>query len=163
MSAMKPTVAFAPGVWHTADCFDVVQNTLHTRGWPTAAVEYPSIGDERLTKRLADDADAVRATVNLCDTDANISQVINITKMPLRKQTEICILLPLHAAHVNSPFRRLSRYDYRTLMDRLFRSLVRSDDLQQTEKEIKRPKKRASVSTKMSADRNARRSLAKKA
>ncbi|KAF4465873.1 signal peptide protein [Fusarium albosuccineum] len=86
---MKPTVAFAPGAWHTADCFDVVQNTPPARGWLTETAEYPSVGAERLTRRLADDANAVRATVNLCDTDANISRVITITKMPLRKQTEI--------------------------------------------------------------------------
>jgi alpha-beta hydrolase superfamily lysophospholipase len=59
----KPTVVFAPGAWHTADCFDSVRNALHARDWPTEAVDYPSVGAEPPTKGVADDAAVVRATL----------------------------------------------------------------------------------------------------
>lgn len=63
MSSIKPTIVFAPGAWHTANCFDVVREALHARDWTTEAVEYPSVGAEPPTKGLADDANAVRASV----------------------------------------------------------------------------------------------------
>ncbi|KAL2688960.1 hypothetical protein Neosp_003010 [[Neocosmospora] mangrovei] len=63
MSSVKPTIVFAPGAWHTADCFDIVREALHARDWTTEAVEYPSVGAEPPNKGLADDANAVRASV----------------------------------------------------------------------------------------------------
>ncbi|RGP77717.1 hypothetical protein FLONG3_4176 [Fusarium longipes] len=57
------TIVFAPGAWHTADCYDVVRKELQARGWETEAVDYPSVGAEPPTKGLKEDAAAVRATV----------------------------------------------------------------------------------------------------
>ncbi|KAF7555887.1 hypothetical protein G7Z17_g1828 [Cylindrodendrum hubeiense] len=62
-TASKPTIVFAPGAWHTPDCFDLVRGTLHAGGWSTEAITYPSVGAEPPTKGLADDAAAVRATL----------------------------------------------------------------------------------------------------
>ncbi|CEI66994.1 hypothetical protein FVEN_g9774 [Fusarium venenatum] len=59
----NPTIVFAPGAWHTADCYDVVRNDLHSRGWSTEAVDYPSVGAEPPTKGLSEDVSAVRAAV----------------------------------------------------------------------------------------------------
>jgi pimeloyl-ACP methyl ester carboxylesterase len=63
MSVVKPTIVFAPGAWHTADCFDAVRNALHARDWPTEAVDYPSVGAEPPSKGVADDVAVVRATL----------------------------------------------------------------------------------------------------
>ncbi|KAF5262503.1 hypothetical protein FOXYS1_6772 [Fusarium oxysporum] len=59
----NPTIVFAPGAWHTADCYDVVRKELHAKGWETEAVDYPSVGAEPPTKGLSDDVAAVRAVV----------------------------------------------------------------------------------------------------
>lgn len=63
MSSVKPTIVFAPGAWHTANCFDPARNALTARGWTVEAVEYPSVGAEPPTKGLSDDAAAVRETL----------------------------------------------------------------------------------------------------
>ncbi|KAL6412115.1 hypothetical protein AUP68_04498 [Ilyonectria robusta] len=60
MADSKPTILLAPGAWHTADCFDVVRDALHARGWSTEAVDYPSVGAEPPNKGLSDDAAALR-------------------------------------------------------------------------------------------------------
>jgi len=62
-STTKPTIVFAPGAWHTPDCFDLVRDALKTRGWETEAVDYPSVGAEPPTKGLADDAGAIRGVL----------------------------------------------------------------------------------------------------
>ena len=59
----KPTIVFAPGAWHAPDCFDIVREQLHQRGWETEAVTYPSVGAEPPNKGLADDAMALRSTL----------------------------------------------------------------------------------------------------
>lgn len=59
----KPTLVFAPGAWHTPDCFDLVREQLHERGWATEGVTYPSVGAEPPNKGLNHDAAAVRATI----------------------------------------------------------------------------------------------------
>ncbi|KAJ2904776.1 hypothetical protein MKZ38_007132 [Zalerion maritima] len=63
MSSPKPTIVFAPGAWHTPDCFDIVREQLHSQGWETEAVTYPSVGAEPPTQGLQGDADAVREVV----------------------------------------------------------------------------------------------------
>ncbi|EMD85837.1 hypothetical protein COCC4DRAFT_170513 [Bipolaris maydis ATCC 48331] len=59
----KPTIVFAPGAWHTPDCYDTTRDQLHQRGWETEAVAYPSVGAEPPNKGLADDAMALRSTL----------------------------------------------------------------------------------------------------
>ncbi|ORY58904.1 Alpha/beta hydrolase fold-1 [Pseudomassariella vexata] len=61
--AENPTIIFATGAWHTTQCFDLVREKLTKVNWPTEAVSYPSVGAEPPTKGLADDAAAVRATI----------------------------------------------------------------------------------------------------
>ncbi|KAK7926578.1 hypothetical protein PG985_003576 [Apiospora marii] len=39
----KPTIVFGPGAWHRARCFDTIRAALHSQGWETEAVEYPSV------------------------------------------------------------------------------------------------------------------------
>ncbi|KAI6756004.1 hypothetical protein HG530_011740 [Fusarium avenaceum] len=63
MSDVKPTIVFAPGAWHTADCFDTVRSALHARDWPTETVDYPSVGAEPPSKGVADDVAVLRATL----------------------------------------------------------------------------------------------------
>lgn len=78
MSSVKPTIVFAPGAWHTADCFDIVREALHARDWTTEAVEYPSVGAEPPTKGLADDANAVRSSVErLADEGKKVVLVVH--------------------------------------------------------------------------------------
>jgi pimeloyl-ACP methyl ester carboxylesterase len=60
----KPTIVFPPGAWHTPDCFDIVREQLHQRGWETEAVAYPSMGAEPPNKGLAEDAAAVRVVLD---------------------------------------------------------------------------------------------------
>ncbi|KAG8163935.1 hypothetical protein KVR01_005853 [Diaporthe batatas] len=57
----QPVFVFAPGAWHTPDCYQLVQDRLHAQGWETRAVAYPSVGAEPPTKSAFDDAAAVRA------------------------------------------------------------------------------------------------------
>lgn len=64
MSSPNPTIVFAPGAWHTAGCFDVVRESLRSRGWSTEAVNNPSVGAEPPTKGLADDAERLRETLH---------------------------------------------------------------------------------------------------
>jgi pimeloyl-ACP methyl ester carboxylesterase len=74
----KPTIVFAPGAWHTPDCFDMVRSQLHQRGWETEAVTYPSVGAEPPTKGLVEDAAAVRATLEkLADDGKDIVLVVH--------------------------------------------------------------------------------------
>lgn len=63
MSDVKPTIVFAPGAWHTADCFDTVRSALHARDWPTEAIDYPSVGAEPPSKGVADDVAVLRTTL----------------------------------------------------------------------------------------------------
>ncbi|KAH7136936.1 Alpha/beta hydrolase fold-1 [Dactylonectria estremocensis] len=74
----KPTIVFAPGAWHTADCFDLVRDALDARGWSTEAVNYPSVGAEPPTKGLSDDAAALRAVLQrLADEGKSIVLVVH--------------------------------------------------------------------------------------
>jgi pimeloyl-ACP methyl ester carboxylesterase len=74
----KPTIVFAPGAWHTPDCFDVVREQLHQRGWETEAVAYPSVGAEPPIKGLADDTAALRATLQkLADNGKEIVLIVH--------------------------------------------------------------------------------------
>ena len=64
----RPAVIFAPGAWHRASVFQLVQEALQRRGWWTDAIEYPSVGAEPPTKGIADDAAVLRAVLtNLAD------------------------------------------------------------------------------------------------
>lgn len=65
MSTEQPIFVLAPGAWHTPDCFQIVQDKLHARGYETRAVAYPSVGAEPPTKGLFDDAAAVRAEIEV--------------------------------------------------------------------------------------------------
>ncbi|KAL5586424.1 hypothetical protein FOBRF1_016294 [Fusarium oxysporum] len=74
----NPTIVFAPGAWHLASCFDPIREALHSRGWTTEAVEYPSVGAEPPTKGLDDDADAVRTVLQrLADKGEQIVLVVH--------------------------------------------------------------------------------------
>ncbi|KAF4981772.1 hypothetical protein FZEAL_2494 [Fusarium zealandicum] len=74
----NPIIVFAPGAWHTPDCFDLVRNALHARGWSTEAVAYPSVGAEPPVKGLADDAAALRSTLQgLVDQGSQIVLVVH--------------------------------------------------------------------------------------
>ncbi|KAF5000515.1 hypothetical protein FGRMN_1682 [Fusarium graminum] len=78
MSSTRPTILFAPGAWHKASCFDPVRETLHSEGWTTEAVEYPSVGAEPPTKGLDEDADAVRSALQrLSDEGDHIVLVVH--------------------------------------------------------------------------------------
>ncbi|KAH7022209.1 Alpha/beta hydrolase fold-1 [Ilyonectria destructans] len=78
MANSKPTILLAPGAWHTADCFDLVRDALHARGWPTEAVNYPSVGAEPPNKGLAEDAAALRtAAERLVDAGKHIVLVVH--------------------------------------------------------------------------------------
>lgn len=59
----QPVFVLAPGAWHLPDCYQLVQDKLHTQGYETRAVAYPSVGAEPPTKGAFDDAAAVRAEV----------------------------------------------------------------------------------------------------
>ncbi|KAM0245551.1 hypothetical protein ACHAP5_005358 [Fusarium lateritium] len=74
----NPTIVFAPGAWHTADCYDLVRNELQAKGWSTEAVDYPSVGAEPPTKGLADDVSAVRTVVErLVNEGKNVMIVVH--------------------------------------------------------------------------------------
>ncbi|GKU07389.1 hypothetical protein FLAG1_09524 [Fusarium langsethiae] len=60
MSSPKPTIVLAPGAWHLANCYDDLRQELHSRGWKTDSVDYPSVGAEPPTIGLDEDAAAVR-------------------------------------------------------------------------------------------------------
>lgn len=62
-TSSKPTIVFAPGSWHTPDCFDLIRDALRKRGWVTDAVSYPTVGAEPPTKGLTDDAAAIRSVI----------------------------------------------------------------------------------------------------
>ncbi|KAF4448337.1 hypothetical protein F53441_8236 [Fusarium austroafricanum] len=72
------TIVFAPGAWHQTCCFGPVRDALHSRGWTTEAVAYPSVGAEPPTKGLEDDAEAVRAVLQrLADKGDQIVLVVH--------------------------------------------------------------------------------------
>ncbi|KAF5696148.1 signal peptide protein [Fusarium mundagurra] len=74
----NPTIVFAPGAWHTADCYDGVRKELHAKGWETEAVDYPSVGAEPPSKGLSDDVAAVRAAVEkLVDEGKKVMVVVH--------------------------------------------------------------------------------------
>jgi pimeloyl-ACP methyl ester carboxylesterase len=74
----RPIIVLAPGAWHTPDCFDITREQLHQRGWETEAVAYPSVGAEPPTKGLADDAAALRSTLErLADDGKEIVLVVH--------------------------------------------------------------------------------------
>ncbi|KAM0197813.1 hypothetical protein ACHAPA_003203 [Fusarium lateritium] len=74
----NPTIVFAPGAWHTADCYDIVRNELQAKGWSTEAVDYPSVGAEPPSKGLADDVVAVRTVVErLVNEGKNVMIVVH--------------------------------------------------------------------------------------
>ena len=78
MSTIKPTIVFAPGAWHTPDCFDPARKTLEERGWSVEAISYPSVGAEPPTVGLADDAGVVReALQRLADEGKSIVLVVH--------------------------------------------------------------------------------------
>ncbi|EUC40445.1 hypothetical protein COCMIDRAFT_108796 [Bipolaris oryzae ATCC 44560] len=73
-----PTIVFVPGAWHTPGCFDVTREQLHQRGWETEAVAHPSVGAEPPKKGLADDAVALRSTLEgLADDGKDIVLVVH--------------------------------------------------------------------------------------
>ncbi|KXJ87929.1 Alpha/beta hydrolase fold-1 [Microdochium bolleyi] len=77
-TSSKPTIVFAPGAWHTPDCFDIVRHALQQRGWATESVNYPTVGAEPPTKGLADDAAAVRSAVEaLADQGKEVVLVVH--------------------------------------------------------------------------------------
>lgn len=63
MSSDQPVFVFAPGAWHTPDCFEIVQGKLDKQGYTTSAVAYPSVGAEPPTRSLFDDAAALRRDI----------------------------------------------------------------------------------------------------
>ena len=74
----KPVFVFAPGAWHTPDCYEIVREQLHSNGWETEAVAYPSVGAEPPNKGLADDAAVLRATMTtLADAGREIVLVVH--------------------------------------------------------------------------------------
>ncbi|KPM38722.1 hypothetical protein AK830_g7844 [Neonectria ditissima] len=78
MAHSEPIIVFAPGAWHTPDCFDPVRDALHARGWSTEAVGYPSVGAEPPTKGLNDDSAALRAALErTCDAGKKIVLVVH--------------------------------------------------------------------------------------
>ncbi|KAK7551442.1 Alpha/beta hydrolase fold-1 [Phyllosticta citricarpa] len=73
----KPVILLAPGGWHTPDCYDIVRDQLHARGWTTDTVAYPSVGGEP-TKSLPDDAAVLRAKLEtLADRGQDIVLVVH--------------------------------------------------------------------------------------
>lgn len=78
MTVSKPTIVFAPGAWHTADCFNLARDALHDKGWSTEAVDYPSVGAEPPKKGLDDDAVVLRnRLVSLSDAGKEIVLVVH--------------------------------------------------------------------------------------
>ncbi|KAJ4287560.1 hypothetical protein N0V90_012263 [Kalmusia sp. IMI 367209] len=74
----KPTIVFAPGAWHTPDCFDITRKQLHQREWETEAVAYPSVGAEPPNKGLNDDVAVLRTTLErLADDGKEIVLVVH--------------------------------------------------------------------------------------
>lgn len=63
MSSDQPVFVFAPGAWHTPDCFEIVQGKLDKQGYTTSAVAYPSVDAEPPTRGLFDDAAALRRDI----------------------------------------------------------------------------------------------------
>lgn len=62
-SEQKPVFVFAPGAWHSPECYRLVQDKLEAQGYETHGVVYPSVGAEPPNKGLADDAAALRAEI----------------------------------------------------------------------------------------------------
>lgn len=61
MSAPSPSIVFVPGAWHDAPCFDSIRQSLKSKGWPSEASQYPSVGAEPPNKGLSDDVEASRS------------------------------------------------------------------------------------------------------
>lgn len=61
MAISKPTFVFAPGAWHSSECFYLVVERLRARCYATESVSYPSYGAEPPNKTLADGVAALRA------------------------------------------------------------------------------------------------------
>lgn len=59
----KPTIVLATGAWHLSSCYDDLRKELHSRGWKTDTVDYPSVGAEPPTKGLDEDAAALRSVL----------------------------------------------------------------------------------------------------
>lgn len=59
VTTSKLTIVLAPGACHTSDCFDVVRDTLHARGWSTEVVCYSSVTAEPPIKGLADEGTTI--------------------------------------------------------------------------------------------------------
>jgi pimeloyl-ACP methyl ester carboxylesterase len=52
-----PTIVFVPGAWHTPEYYTTVRSLLEEKGYPTVAVNLPSVGG---TATMAEDAAAIR-------------------------------------------------------------------------------------------------------
>lgn len=78
MAVEQPVFVFAPGAWHGPECFRLVQNKLHAKGYETRRVTYPSVGAEPPNKGLADDAAALRAEIQgLADQGRQVIVVVH--------------------------------------------------------------------------------------
>ncbi|CEI62218.1 hypothetical protein FVEN_g10284 [Fusarium venenatum] len=78
MSSPKPRIVLAAGAWHLASCYDALREALHSRGWKTDSVDYPSVGAEPPTKGLDDDAAALRSVIErLADDGEQIVLVVH--------------------------------------------------------------------------------------
>ena len=66
----RPTLLFVHGAWHGSWCWEQVRQTLHDRGWTTAAVDLPTVhAPDKAALGMAADADAVRAAIDAIDGD----------------------------------------------------------------------------------------------
>ncbi|KAH7009318.1 hypothetical protein B0J12DRAFT_714941 [Macrophomina phaseolina] len=61
MAMSKPTFVFAPGAWHSSECFYLGFERLRARCYATESICYPSYGVKTPNKTLADDVAALRA------------------------------------------------------------------------------------------------------
>ncbi|KAF9879221.1 hypothetical protein CkaCkLH20_03454 [Colletotrichum karsti] len=59
----KPVIVLTPGAWHSPECFKVIREELHRRGWETRATTNVSVGSEPPTKGMYDDAASARAVI----------------------------------------------------------------------------------------------------
>ncbi|KAL4967009.1 alpha/beta hydrolase [Aspergillus stella-maris] len=60
--ALRPTIVFIPGAWHTPATFDLLLPPLHAAGYPTTSVHLPSTGAVGPVK-YAEDVSAIRKVV----------------------------------------------------------------------------------------------------
>lgn len=59
----KPTFVLVPGAWHRPAIFDQIRAYLSDRGYPSVAVETPSVGSDPPATTMDVDTDAVEAAV----------------------------------------------------------------------------------------------------